>query len=267
MKTIALRFSDNFAPKRGTIAAHQELIDRLGFVWYGKMGTPVSESIANEILAPKHLKILLIHSGTPNRYWATVSSIQRNLPPLYQSFSSKVDDDKENINDDLVFEIELIRQIEVNIDYILMLVAKYYDSNCTDKEILTAIDKAINSSIELRSKKVLIEGFIARVNVSTDVDEDWQRFVREQKETDLNALIEEEKLKPEATRRFIDNALRDGALKTTGTDMDSLLPPISRFGGGRAEKKQTVIDKLMAFFEKYLGLGYLEDCIHCEIRR
>lgn len=137
-----------------------------------------------------------------------------------------------------------------------MLVAKYYDSNCTDKEILTAIDKAINSSIELRSKKALIEVFIERVNVSTDVDEDWQKFVREQKETDLTALIEEEKLKPEATRRFVDNALRDGTLKTTGTDMDGLLPPISRFGGGRAEKKQTVIDKLMAFFEKYLGLGY-----------
>ena len=174
---------------------------------------------------------------------------------LYQSIGGRGDGDKENINDDLVFEIELIRQIEVNIDYILMLVAKYYDSNCTDKEILTAIDKAINSSIELRSKKVLIEGFIERVNVSTDVEEDWQKFVREQKETDLNALIEDEKLKPEATKRFVDNALRDGALKTTGTDMDSLLPPISRFSGVRAEKKQTVIDKLMAFFEKYMGLG------------
>ncbi len=174
---------------------------------------------------------------------------------LYQSFTSREDGDRENINDDLEFEIELIKQIEVNIDYILMLVAKYYDSNCTDKEILTAIDKAVNSSIELRSKKALIEGFIARVNVSADVDEDWQKFVREQKETDLNALIEDEALKPEETRRFMDNALRDGALKTTGTDMDGLLPPISRFGGGRAEKKQTVIDKLMAFFEKYLGLG------------
>ena len=174
---------------------------------------------------------------------------------LYQSMSKGDGDEKENINDDLEFEIELIKQIEVNIDYILMLVAKYYDSNCTDKEILTAIDKAVNSSIELRSKKALIEGFIARVNVSADLDEDWQKFVREQKETDLNALIEDEALKPEETKRFMDNALRDGALKTTGTDMDGLLPPISRFGGGRAEKKQTVIDKLMAFFEKYLGLG------------
>lgn len=175
---------------------------------------------------------------------------------LYQSFTKGKEADKENINDDIVFEIELIKQIEVNIDYILMLVAKYHDSNCTDKSILTAIDKAVSSSIELRSKKELIEGFVSRVNTSTVVDDDWQQFVQEQKETDLAAMIEKEKLKPEETRRFIDNAFRDGTLKTTGTDVDKILPPVSRFGGGggRAAKKQSVIDKLMIFFEKYLGL-------------
>jgi len=176
---------------------------------------------------------------------------------LYQSFTKGKDADKENINDDIEFEIELIKQIEVNIDYILMMVAKYHESNCTDKEILAAIDKAVNSSIELRSKKELIEGFIARVNVSTQVDDDWQKFVEEQKETDLTALIESEKLKPDETRRFIDNAFRDGTLKTTGTDVDKILPPVSRFGGGgsnRAEKKQGVIEKMLNFFEKYFGL-------------
>ena len=175
---------------------------------------------------------------------------------LYQSFTKGKEADKKNINDDIVFEIDLIKQIEVNIDYILMLVAKYHDSNCTDKSILTAIDKAVSSSIELRSKKELIEGFVSRVNTSTVVDDDWQQFVQEQKETDLAAMIEKEKLKPEETRRFIDNAFRDGTLKTTGTDVDKILPPVSRFGGGggRAAKKQSVIDKLMIFFEKYLGL-------------
>ena len=174
---------------------------------------------------------------------------------LYQEFRPKDDGDKENINDDIVFEIELIKQIEVNIDYILMLVAKYHESNCTDKEILAAIDKAVNSSIELRSKKELIEGFISRVNTSTQVDDDWHKFVQEQKETDLAALIADEKLKEEETRRFIDNSFRDGALKTTGTDIDKILPPASRFGGGsRQVKKQGVISKLLGFFEKYLGL-------------
>lgn len=173
---------------------------------------------------------------------------------LYQEYRKGADGDKETINDDIVFEIELVKQIEVNIDYILMLVAKYQQSNCKDKTILTTIDKAINSSIELRSKKELIERFIEQVNVSTKVDEDWRKFLHERKEADITAIIEEERLKPEETRRFIDNAFRDGMLKTTGTDIDKIMPPVSRFGGGRAAKKQGIIEKLMIFFEKYWGL-------------
>jgi len=173
---------------------------------------------------------------------------------LYQEYRKGADGDKETINDDIVFEIELVKQIEVNIDYILMLVAKYQQSNCKDKTILTTIDKAINSSIELRSKKELIERFIEQVNVSTKVDEDWRKFLHERKEADITAIIEEERLKPEETRRFIDNAFRDGMLKTTGTAIDKIMPPVSRFCGGRAAKKQGIIEKLMIFFEKYLGL-------------
>jgi len=175
---------------------------------------------------------------------------------LYQSFTKGKDADKENINDDIVFEIELIKQVEVNIDYILMLVAKYHESNCTDKNILSAIDKAVGASIELRSKKELIEGFISRVNISADVEDEWCKFVLEQKESDLSAMIKDEKLKSAETRKFVDNAFRDGVLKTTGTDIDKILPPVSRFGGGggRATKKQSVIQKLLNFFEKYLGL-------------
>ena len=175
---------------------------------------------------------------------------------LYQEYVRGKDAEKENINDDLVFEIELIKQIEVNIDYILMLVAKYHESNCTDKNILTSIDKAVSSSIELRSKKELIEVFISRINASTKVEDDWHKFVIEQKEKDLDTIIDDEKLKPKETRKFIDGSFRDGAIKTTGTDIDRILPPVSRFSGGgrRAAKKQNVIDKLLAFFEKYLGI-------------
>ena len=72
---------------------------------------------------------------------------------LYQAYRPKTDGDKENINDDITFEIELIRQVEINIDYILMLVMKYHESNCKDKSILGTIDRAIDSSIQLRSKK------------------------------------------------------------------------------------------------------------------
>ena len=174
---------------------------------------------------------------------------------LYQEFRKAADADREIINDDIVFEIELIRQIEVNIDYILMLVEKYRESSCKDKGILTTIDKAVNSSIELRSKKELIERFIERVSVSTKVQEDWRKYLHERKEADISAIIEDEKLKPEETRRLIDSAFRDGVLKTTGTAIDRIMPPVSRFGGGdRAERKKSIIEKLLKFFEKYFGL-------------
>jgi len=173
---------------------------------------------------------------------------------LYQEFTKDKTGEKEKINDDIVFEIELIRQVEINIDYILMLVAKFHESNCEDRTILATITKAVNSSIQLRSKKELIENFIQTVNSSTVVDEAWRKFVHEQKETDLSTIISEEKLKLEETRKFIDNSFRDGSLKTTGTDIDKIMPPVSRFGGGREAKKQNVIEKLMGFFEKYLGL-------------
>ena len=180
---------------------------------------------------------------------------QSNYIDIYNELRPKSDGDKENINDDIIFELELIKQVEVNIDYILMLVEKYHESNCEDKTIVTAITKAINSSFELRSKKELIERFVEQVSVGTSVNDEWQRFVREREEEDLTALIAEENLKDEEARRFIEIAFRDGILKTTGTDLDNILPPASRFGGGnRAEIKQNVIDKLTLFFEKYLGI-------------
>ncbi len=161
-----------------------------------------------------------------------------------------------DIIDDIVFEVELIKQIEINIDYILMLVKKYHDAHCEDKEVLITIKKAIDASLELRSKKQLIENFIAGINDVDDVMGEWHDYVVKQREEELQNIITEENLKPEDTRKFLENAFRDGEIKTTGTDIDKLMPPVSRFGGGgRAKKKQGVIDKLKAFFEKFFGIG------------
>ena len=163
---------------------------------------------------------------------------------------------KEDITDDVVFEVELIRQIEINIDYILMLVKKYHDTHCNDKEVLITIRKAIDASPELRSKKQLIETFIADVNDVDDVVTEWNAYVSEQREKELTQIIQEEKLKEPETRKYLANAFRDGEIKTVGTDIDKLMPPVSRFGGGgRTQKKQTVIDKLKEFFDKYFGVG------------
>ena len=160
-----------------------------------------------------------------------------------------------DIIDDIVFEIELIKQIEINIDYILMLVKKYHDSHGEDKEVLISIKKAIDASPELRSKKALIETFINGINDVDDVMTEWHDYVVTMRENDLQIIIEEERLKPDETRKFIENAFRDGEIKTAGTDIDKIMPPVSRFGGGRSTKKQGVVKRLMAYFEKYFGIG------------
>ena len=145
---------------------------------------------------------------------------------------------------------------ESMIYYILMLVKKYHDSHCEDKEVLVDIKKAVDASPELRSKKQLIESFINGINEVEDVMGEWNDFVDKEREAELAQIIADERLKPQETRDFIETAFRDGEVKTTGTDIDKILPPVSRFGGsGRAVKKQTVIEKLKAFFEKFFGIG------------
>mgnify|MGYP000936083409 FL=1 len=171
-----------------------------------------------------------------------------------------------DITDDIVFEIELVKQIEINMDYILMLVKKYYDKHRKDKEILVTIKKAVDASLELRSKKQLIELFIARVNEVEDVVSGWNEYVAEQREKDLEQIIKEEQLKPDETRAFLDATFRDGEVKTVGTDIDKIMPAMSRFGGGgRDQKKLTIIEKLQKFFEKYFGVGSSPNFSHSEI--
>ncbi|MCI1305633.1 MAG: type I restriction endonuclease subunit R [Lachnospiraceae bacterium] len=160
-----------------------------------------------------------------------------------------------DITDDIVFEVELIEQIEINIDYILMLVKKYHDSHGEDKEVLVTIRKAVDASPELRSKKALIESFIAGVNDIDDIMDVWHEYVVQKKDEDLDAIIKEERLKPKETKDFMDRSFRDDELKTIGTDIDRIMPPVSRFGGaGRDKRKAALIRRLMAYFEKFRGL-------------
>ena len=164
-------------------------------------------------------------------------------------------EEKEDITDDVVFELELVKQIEINIDYILILVTKYHDSYCNDKETLITIQKSIDASPELRSKKALIENFIDGINDVDDVMAEWHSYIAAEKEKQLNEIIAEEKLKADETKKFVDNAIADGEMRTTGTDIDKLMPPISRFGNtNREKKKQTIIEKLKAFFERFFGV-------------
>ena len=184
-----------------------------------------------------------------------MQDLQSHYLDLREKWRRRIHADKEVVNDDLIFETELIKQVEINIDYILMLVQQYHESNCQNKAILVSINKAIGASMNLRSKKELIEDFVNTINAD-DVNGAWDEFVKQKKEEELATIIKEEKLKPTETKKFIENAFRDGQVRTTGTDLDKILPPMSRFGGGgnRTYKKMTVIEKIQTFFEKYFGL-------------
>jgi type I restriction enzyme R subunit len=177
---------------------------------------------------------------------------------FFAEFRKSADAEKESINDDLVFEIELIKQVEVNVDYVLMLVRRYLEEGGgEDEELRAAIDRAVDSSPSLRNKKDLIEQFVDSLTVDAEVDEEWRTFVRAKRSSDLDQIIAEEGLDPEETRAFVEGAFRDGAVPTTGTAITRVLPPVSRFSpaNSHAAKKKAVLDKLAAFFERYFGLS------------
>ncbi|MDD2871568.1 MAG: type I restriction endonuclease subunit R [Candidatus Gracilibacteria bacterium] len=179
---------------------------------------------------------------------------------LYNEFRKGKDDEKENINDDLVFEMELIKQIEINIDYILELIKKYHSDNTKNKEILLDINRAIESSVELRNKKELIEQFIQSLDISSSVDGEWIEFVEKKKKEELEKIIVDENLNHDETYKFIENSFRDGAIPTTGTGITKILPRISAFSpdGKRWEKKKTVIERLMNFFDRFFDISRKE---------
>lgn len=176
---------------------------------------------------------------------------------LYNEFRKGSDTEKENINDDVVFEMELIKQVEINIDYVLELIKKYHATHQEDKEILVDIDKAIDSSVELRNKKDLIHQFIASLDMQSSVDGDWQTFVDSKKIEELDQIITDENLNKDEAYLFIQNAFRNGNVTTTGTSLSKVLPPVSRFspGGERTKKRETVIEKLSRFFEKFFDIS------------
>ncbi|MDO4442341.1 MAG: type I restriction endonuclease subunit R [Slackia sp.] len=162
------------------------------------------------------------------------------------------------INDDLVFEVELLKQVDINIDYILMLVKKYRADNCRDKTIVADIERAIGASYELRSKRDLIEGFIEGLVSSEDVDADWRAYIVEARKSELRAIVEGEALDAEATDAFVKRAFSDGAVSESGVEVAALMTKRpSRFAPANAyaDMKARVLGKLGAYVERFTGLG------------
>lgn len=176
---------------------------------------------------------------------------------LYNEFRKAAEEEKENINDDVVFEMELIKQVDINIDYVLALIKKYHEDHIQNREVLIDINKAINSSVELRNKKELINQFISTLDAQSVVEKDWQNFVEKKKVEELETIIDEEKLDRAATYKFVRSSFRDGRVATTGTALTDVLPPMGRFSptGERTQKRESVLRKLTSFFEKFFDIS------------
>ena len=174
----------------------------------------------------------------------------------YSKWRKRHEGDVVEINDDLVFEIESLRQEEIDVDHILQMVITHHQENAKDEEIKLKISRAINSSIELRSKKELIENFVANVNNTDNIFNEWEEYSLKCKYDELQQIISQFKLKQDKTVKYISDSFKDGELKTTGMHIESLLPPISIFSGNNKhyETKQKVIERLKEYFEKYLGI-------------
>ncbi|MDY4409326.1 MAG: type I restriction endonuclease subunit R [Prevotella sp.] len=175
---------------------------------------------------------------------------------IYQAVKSG-GHDKEKIKDDLVFEMELVKQVEINIDYILALVRKYRGQNGKDRELtLRDIDRAIRSSPQMRDKKALIDAFVRSVTPGSDVDDDWNTFVRQKMQEEINDIISTEHLKDAPARKFIRDSFDNGYVQTEGTGIADIMPPLNPFKqhAGRAEKKAVILDKIKALFNRFYGL-------------
>jgi len=175
---------------------------------------------------------------------------------IHDEFTKRAKVEAVDITEDLEFEMELIKSIDINIDYILNLVKQYHESNMQDKELLIKIQKAVSSSPELRNKKELIEQFIESLNQDSDVYRDFETFMNTKKKEELDKIIEEENLKSDETYEFIRKSFDRGNVEENGTDIVGILPQMSRFSvdNDRSVKKQRVLDRLMEFFDKFFSI-------------
>lgn len=181
------------------------------------------------------------------------TSIYLDLADKYRSEKHE----KENISDDVIFEMELVKQVEVNIDYILYLVRLYHEGHQQDVEIRVKISKAIDSSPDLRDKKELIEKFIDTLTPDGDVDTEWKEYVNREKWEQFNQIIEEEHLKKEKALEFIENSFQRGYVPEGGIELDGIMPPINPFdkSANRQGKIQKVLERIKSFFNKFFDIS------------
>lgn len=176
---------------------------------------------------------------------------------LYYEFKNMKKGEAENVNEDIAFEMELIKQDEISIDRILFLIQEYAKDHMSDMEIIAKIRNAVSASPDLRNKKDLIEQFLKGVTAGCNVGDSWAEYIKQQKEEELQKIIKEENLRPLEAKNFMDMAFRNGFVSISGIAFAQILPAVQRFSkdGKRAAIRQRVYEKLCAYLEKFKDLS------------
>ncbi len=173
----------------------------------------------------------------------------------------KSNDDSDGIQidfSDIEFEIDLLKTDEINLDYILQLILEKSKDNEDKETIKVDVRRALKSSLENRYKEDLVIKYIDTTNLNDlknndEITDSFYKFARGEKKKEINSLAEVENLK-DGAHRFIENAIQKGQIENVGKELDDLLPPVSRIGGGRQAKKQTVLEKIRKIVEIFVGI-------------
>lgn len=175
----------------------------------------------------------------------------------------KEGNDKDNspINwDDVVFEVDLLKSQEINLDYILALIFEHHKKN-QDKEVLIdEIRRTVRSSLGNRAKESLIVDFISQTNLDDIPDkasliDAFFLFAQNEQQKEAEALIQEENLNVDAAKRYISTSLKREYASENGTALNEVLPKMSPLNPQYLTKKQKIFQKIAAFVEKFKGVG------------
>ena len=162
--------------------------------------------------------------------------------------------------DDVVFEIDLLKSQEINLDYILELVFEHNQKTKDKDALIDEVRRLIRSSIGNRAKESLVVDFINQTDLEGIEDkagiiEAFFDYAQQQQRIEAEKLIAEEQLNVEKAKRYIHKSLKDEFASVNGTDLNDILPKMSPLNPQFLPKKQTVLQKIVAFVEKFKGVG------------
>ena len=162
--------------------------------------------------------------------------------------------------DEVVFEVDLLKSQEIDLDYILGLILEHHQKSQNKEALLDEVCRTIRASIGNRSKESLIVDFINATDLDTIEDKPsiiaaFFSYAQKQQKEEATILIAEENLNEEAARRYIQLSLKREYASENGTDLNNILPKMSPLNPQYRTKKQNVLHKITAFVEKYKGVG------------